>query len=51
MGHYAADCRHHKEPSVDYTDEEETALNHPDYQSSETSEIPDYMDDEDPEMD
>jgi len=51
MGHYAADCIRYKEPSINYMDEEETSLNHPDDQSSNMSKIPNYMDDEDPEMD
>jgi len=51
MGHYATECRQYKETSIDYMDEEGTFSNHPDEQSSEMSETPDYMNDEDPEMD
>jgi len=50
MGHYAAECDQNEEPPNDYT-EEETFQNYPDNQSSEISETPDYMNDEDPEMD
>jgi len=50
MGHYAAECNQYEGPSDDYTDEE-TFKNYPDNQSSETSKIPNYMNDEDPEMD
>jgi len=50
MGHHAAECDQYERPSNNYTDEE-TFRNYPDDQSSETSEIPDYMNDEDPEMD
>jgi len=51
MGHYAAECRQNEGPSIDYMDEEGTFPDHPDDQSSGMSEIPNYMDDEDPEMD
>jgi len=51
MGHYATDCKQYEEPSIDYMDEEGTSPDHPDDQSSEMSETPDYMDNEDPEMD
>ena len=51
MGHHIAECRQNKEPSIDYMDEEGTFPDHPDDQSSEMSETPDYMNDEDPEMD
>jgi len=51
MGHYAADCRQYEQPPIDYMDKEGTFLDHPDDQSSETSETPDYMNDDDPEMD
>src|SRR6267142_211576 len=50
MGHYAAECEQYEGPSDDYTDEE-TFKNYPDNQSSETSKIPNYMNDDDPEMD
>jgi len=51
MGHYATDCRQYGEPPANYTDGEETSLDHPNDQSSEMSEIPNYMDNKDPEMD
>jgi len=51
MGHYAAECRQYEGPSTDYMDEDETLPDHPDDQSSEMSEIPDFMNDDDPEMD
>jgi len=51
MRHYAAECEQNEEPSINYMDEEGTFLDHPYDQSSEMSEIPDYMNDEDPEMD
>jgi len=51
MGHYAAECNQYEEPSMDYMDEEETSPYYPDNQSSETNETPNYMNDEDPEMD
>jgi len=51
MGHYAAECDQYEGPSIDYMDERETSLDHSDNQSSELSEIPDYMNDKDPEMD
>jgi len=50
MGHYAAECDQYEESFNDYTDGD-TFLIHPDDQSSEMSETPDYMNDEDPEMD
>jgi len=50
MGHYAAECDQYEDRPHDYTDEE-TFQNYPDEQSSKRSEIPDYMNDEDPEMD
>jgi len=50
MGHYATECRQLEEPPIDYMDEEETSLYHLDDQRSETSEIPNYMDNDDPEM-
>jgi len=51
MGHYATECEQNEEPSVDYMDEEGTPLYQPDNQSSKMSEIPDYINDKDPEMD
>jgi|SRR6266850_4954345 len=51
MGHYAAECEQYEGPPLDYMGEEGAYTNHPDNQNSETSEIPDYMNDEDPEMD
>jgi len=51
MGHYTAECRQNEGPSMDHMNEEETSPYDPNDQSSETSEIPDYMNDEDPEMD
>jgi len=51
MGHYAAKCRQYEEPSVNYTDEEESFPNYSNDQSSEMNETPDYMNDDDPEMD
>jgi len=51
MGHYAAECDQYGDSSIDYMDEDETSPNHPSNQSSEMSEIPDYMNNEDPEMD
>src|SRR6267142_845245 len=51
MGHYAADCTQNEEPSINYTNEEETPLDHPDNQSSEMGKTYDYMNDEDPGMD
>jgi len=51
MGHYAAECDRNEGPSIEYMDEDETTSYYLDDQSSETNEIPDYMDNEDPEMD
>jgi|SRR6267142_934517 len=51
MGHYAAECDQYEEPSIDYMDEEGTIPDHPDNQSSEMSEISDYMNDDDLAMD
>jgi len=51
MGHYAAECDQLEEPSTHYVDENEPMPYYADDQSSETSEIPDYMNEEDPEMD
>jgi len=51
MGHYNTECRQYEGPSIDYMDEEGTFPHHPEDQSSEMNEIPDYMNDEDPEMD
>ena len=51
MGHYAADCTRYEELSIDYMGEEETPLDYPDEQRSKIDETPNYMDDEDPEMD
>jgi len=50
MGHYTAECDQYEGPSNDYMDEE-TFQYDPDDHSSEISEIPDYMNDKDPEMD
>jgi len=50
MGHYAAECDQNDEPPNDYTNEE-TFQNYPNDQNSEMSEVLDYMNDDDPEMD
>src|SRR6267142_3962591 len=50
MGHYTTECDQYEGPSDDYMDEETFPI-HPDDQSSEMSETPDYMNNEDPEMD
>jgi len=51
MGHYAAECDQYQGSPTNYIDEDEPMPYYTDNQGSETSEIPDYMNEEDPEMD
>jgi len=51
MGHHAAECNQYEEPPIHCMDEDEPMPYFANDQSSETSDIPDYMNEEDPEMD